>query len=61
MFCRGDDDSAFLDCIPPDHFTTSVIISQLEPFSKTDLIQFYMGGCPLEEDTQMVDWLLLIE
>jgi hypothetical protein len=42
-----------------NHLTASINLNQLEPFTKTKLILH--RGCSLEENTQMVQALLLIE
>jgi hypothetical protein len=42
-----------------NHLTASFNLNQLEPFTKTKLI--LNRGCSIEENTQMVQALLLIE
>ena len=46
-----------------DHLASSFNLNQLEPFTKKKLTLFYLyiGECSLEENTQMVPALFLIE
>ncbi len=60
MFCREVATLDFSIAYHQDHLTASFNLNQLEPFTKTKLT-FYIGGCSLEENTQMVPALLLIE
>jgi len=63
MSCREVATLHFSFRYQQDHLTASFNLNQLEPFTKTKLTQFFpfIGECTLEENTQLVHALLLIE